>query len=352
MVCPNCGLSLTGTNAQMCPRCGQPLQAPGHHPDYYAPPPAQPGMPPNEPFYGQAAQPSYPMYGPPGMPPTFPPGYPPSGPYDASGPYGQGAPITTPFYGQAAPPSYPMYGAPMPGAYPSPAWPGAQPQPQRRRGNGLVIGLSIGIVVLILIASVAAVAVMQNARTSIAAISTATSVPTTTSAHRVLFQDPLTSNRNGWSEDDHCSFASDGYHIKNGWICFAPAGILSDFDLTVHVKQLSGPLTYGYGVVFRRTGTGNEYAFFIDSNSKWSLYKCVNSSCSKLVDWTSDGSLPYGLNVSHTVEVKAQGPHITCYADGAQLGSVDDSTFLSGRNGLEAGSNIEAVFSNLTITSV
>lgn len=384
MHCPNCGLSLSDASAQVCPRCGHQLPMPTQMSEYgyaappqggstrhdftsppaysssasgySAQPPVQPGTPPNEPFYGQAAPSnyppsSYPMYGPPGMPPANPPGYPPYGQY---GPYGQGAPATTPFYGQEAPPSYPLYGSPMPGGYPQPAWPGMQPQPQQKRGNGLVIGLSIGLVVLILVGSIAAAAFIRNARTSTATSptnQTATSL-TPTSSKTIIFQDPLTSNTYGWLSDDHCSFASDGYHIKSGWICYAPAGLLSNFDVTVHVKQISGPLTYGYGIVFRRTSTGNEYMFDIDGNSKWVLFKCVSSSCSKLANWTSNASLQGGLNVSHTLEVQANGTHIACYADGTQLGSVDDSTYLSGKVGLQASNNIEAVFSNITITAV
>ncbi len=366
MHCPNCGLSLADVSAQVCPRCGHPLGVPTYTPEYgysgspqggntgydvTSPPapmssapgyPAQPGMPPNEPYYGQAASPSYPMYAPPGMPPAYPPAYP---------PYGQGAPVTTPFYGQAAPPTYPLYGQPMPGA---PAWPGMQPQPQPKRGNGLVIGLSIGLVAVILVASIAAIALLRNAHTSTATnpITQSTTSPSPTSGKTVIFQDALTSNTYGWSSSDHCSFASDGYHIKGGWICFAPAGMLSNFDLTVHVKQISGPLTYGYGVAFRRTSTGNEYLFDIDGNSKWMLDKCVNNSCSRLVDWTSNPSLRGGLNVPHTLEVQANGSHFVCYADGMQLGSADDSTFTSGYSGLGGASNSETVFTNLTITSV
>lgn len=369
MVCPNCGLSLAGANAQVCPRCGHPLhvlptQMPGYGyadaaqgapvssaSDYSAQPLAQPDMP----FYGQAAPPSYPpssypAYGPPGMPPAYPPAYP---PYEH---YGQGAPVTTPFYGQAASPSYPMYGPPSPSAYPPPGWPGAQPQPQPRRGNALVIGLSIGVVAVILLAAIGAVATVQSARdsaaNSAAATPTATSTATTKPGKTVLFTDPLTSNKNGWPDDDHCSFASDGYHIKGGWTCVAPMGTLADFDFTVHVKQISGPLTYGYGIAFRRASAGSDYQFGIDGNSKWVLFKCVSHSCSKLVDWTSNGSLRGGLNIAHTMEVQANGPHIVCFADGTRLGSVDDSTYLSGDSGLVGSENIEAVFTNLTITSM
>jgi hypothetical protein len=374
MVCPNCGLSLAGANAQVCPRCAYPLYAvPTQTPDYgyagspqgnpsqqeFTSPPApaslapdysiQPPVQSDTPYYGQAAPPSYPMYGPQGTPPAYPSGYPSYGHY---GPYGQGAPVTTPFYGQAAPPSYPIYGPSMPGGYPPAGWPGTQPQP--KRGNGLVIGLSIGVVAVILLASIAAVAFVQNARNNPPGSAAATSTATATSkpGKTVLFKDPLTSNKNGWSDDDHCSFASDGYHIKGGWICFAPAGMLTDFDLTVHVKQISGPLTYGYGITFRRTSAGNEYTFDIDGNSKWVLYKCVSNSCSKLVDWTSSSSLRGGLNMPHTLEVQASGSHITCYADGARLGSVDDSTYLSGKSGLDGSDNIEAVFTDITISSL
>ncbi|MGZ3637868.1 MAG: hypothetical protein ACXVCX_08535 [Ktedonobacterales bacterium] len=375
MVCPNCGLPLAGANVQACPRCGYPLRAvPTQTPDYgyagspqgnagqqeftapYAPassapdysvqPPVQPDMP----LYGQAAPPSYPMYGPQGTPPAYPTGYPPYGQY---GPYGQGAPVTTPFYGQAAPPSYPLYGPSMPGAYPPAGWPSAQPQP--KRGNGFVIGLSIGIVAVILLASIAAVAFVQNARNGTAAIPLTTLTPmvtATTSAQRILFQDKLTSDINGWANDDHCFFGTDGYHIRDNWQCYAPAGVLTDFDLTVQVKQIHGALDYPYGIVFRHSTSGSEYHFFITSDSYWRLSKCVSNTCSSLVNWSSASALQGGLNTTHTLEVRAKGTHVSVAADGKQLGSTDDATFSSGRVGLVAGKTIETVFTAIKITTV
>ena len=376
MLCPNCGLSLAGMNVQVCPRCGHPLngyvqQAHGYTgsrqgasgeqepastatsspPNYFE----QPGASPSTPLYGQAAPPSYPMYGPPvygqpNMPPSYPPGVPGYPPY---GQYGQGAPVTTPFYGQAAPPSYPMYGSPTYGAYPEPGWPGAQPQPQPKRGNGLVIGLSIGLVVLVLLASAAAVAVVQNARNSTASILAATPtlpVATATPTHRVVFQDPLTADTNGWSTDDHCFFAADGYHIKNGWECFAPAGRFTAFDVSVEAKQISGIDNYPYSVLFRIDDSTHSYEFSIVSGGAWALFKRAGDTVTRLIDYRSDLAIHRGHNVKNTLRVVGKGSHFDLFINGVQVGSMDDVSYAEGKCGIAAGPNLEAVFTNMKIS--
>lgn len=386
MVCPHCGLSLADANAQVCPRCGYTLYAPpaqmpeygyaasprsvpsqqeyastpaptSSAPDYFAQPPTQSSMPPNEPFYGQAAPPSYPpssypVYGPPGVPPAYPPGYSPYGPY---GPYGQGAPVTTPFYGQAAPPSYPIYGPPMPGAYPPPGWPGVQPQPQRKRGNGLIIGLSIGIAAVILLASIAAVAVVQNARNSAAAIPVATptqtamATATATPSHRVVFQDPLTSNQYGWLVNDHCFFASGGYHIKDGWGCYAPAPNFDTFDVSVDVHQINGANNYPYSLLFRIDDNAHYYEFAVVSTGAWAVFKRDNDTYTRLVDYRDDFAIHTGLNMKNKLQVVGIGSHFQLFINDVQVGVANDDSYNTGRCGLAAGPNLEAVFTNMTI---
>src|SRR5579859_2825966 len=51
---------------------------------------------------------------------------------------------------------------------------------------------------------------------------TVTPGPSPTPTQTVLYRNALTSAADGWSNDSNCTFASDGYHIKGGFLCIAP----------------------------------------------------------------------------------------------------------------------------------
>src|SRR5689334_14703003 len=88
-----------------------------------------------------------------------------------------------------------------------------QPQPKKARGGGVlrILGGSggAGIIALVLIARLS----MYHAPSG----ATSTVDP---SAH--AFNDPLTSNTFGWNADSHAYFKSDGYHITQSYIEYAP----------------------------------------------------------------------------------------------------------------------------------
>jgi hypothetical protein len=180
------------------------------------------------------------------------------------------------------------------------------------------------------------------------ATDTANQTPTAT----VIYADRLASLSDGagWPEiPEECAMESDGYHSIGGYLCYAPAGIQADVDVTVTVKQVSGPTIKGYGIVFRRVAKGNYYLFLIDGNSKWTVGKCVNDSCTKLVAFTPHSAIKGGLNTANTLEVVAKGPHFDFFVNGARVGSADDSTFLSGEVGVVSGDSTECVFTNFIV---
>lgn len=112
-------------------------------------------------------------------------------------------------------------------------------------------------------------------------------------AGAVVYQNSFssTSDTSGWAQDPHCFTGIDGYHVADSYVCLVPAGEQANFSLSVNIKQLSGPTTQGYGIIFRHTGSGSDYSFFIDSNSKWLFTKCVGTDCSDGADFTANAAI-------------------------------------------------------------
>lgn len=353
--CPRCGWQVT-EGALVCPTCGAALTT-GDSPEATASPtsatvsenvsgdtPTLPGQPsvaigawPGAVPQGFTAYPA---------PPTMPgygaqPGY----PYPAPGGY----------------PPYPGYG-PYPGYSPYPGYPGQPsaaylpPAPKRHTG---VIVLVVALVALLLIACGGAAVLALNAAAfgpsaATSAFPAANATATTQAANSVIFTDPLTSNANGWANDTHCTFKSDGYHVHDGYICIAPVGTLYDATVQVQAELLAGQGNQAYGLVFRLASHGNDYHFGIDGYGHWVFYKCVNDTCANIIDWTANSAIHAGVRSSNTLKVTMKGSQFDFYANGTHLGSATDSTFTGGRVGITgvSGTSSDVLYTNMLITQV
>lgn len=338
MQCPSCGLQIDQPNTERCPRCGYQLA--------YSPASGQPGQPGQPtPGYGSG---------------TPPPGY--GAPPSAYGQQGQYVPPSG--YGQAAPPS--GYGQQpgqpgQPGQYPPPTYPQTQsaspygytqqqpPAPKKSR-TGLIVGIVVTVVVLLAACTGISIFAINALGKTATSLGTPGASATATPAETVVYQNAFTSTADDWAQDDNCQSKSDGYHISDGFICYAPIGSQSDVNVTVNVQQVSGPTTTGYGIAFRRASAGNFYEFLIDSNGKWFFDKCVESNCTTIVDFTANPAIKGGLNTSNTLKVAAKGSHFEFFVNGTSVGSQDDTTFTSGIVGIESGDSIDCAFTNLVIT--
>jgi hypothetical protein len=261
-----------------------------------------------------------------------------------------------------APPSYQPYGYAAPPTYPSPApyppqfayAPTQQPSLTNRVSWPAVA--VVAIVALALLAALAGGAALYLARSGTtghasAPTATALTTPTATLPSGVVYSSTLTGNVTDWPNGGGCTPESDGYHITAGVACYPNLADQSDVTLTVTVMQLSGDQSQTYGVSFRRVSQSNRYFFDIDSNGEWGFGKSVNGTDTFIIDATTNAAIQTGQNASNTLQVQASGSHFTFFVNGTQVGQGDDSTYASGKWGLEGSNNIEVVFTNITITN-
>jgi hypothetical protein len=240
------------------------------------------------------------------------------------------------------------YGAPNPQHHPydNPYQPPVQAKKPRGGGIGRGI-LSVGAIIL-------TIAIIVGIRVGIRLLgdkltNTTETNSSITSAH--TFTDPLTSNTNGWPDGSGLAFKSDGYHITQNLLAYAPIDPAVSADVSVKAVQLSGDVTSSYGIVFRRTSKGNYYAFGIDSNGKWVFYKTVEAASTILVQFTPNSAITTGLNVTNTLEVKGTGSHFDFFVNGTQVGQADDTSLTGkGADGVFGADNIEVVFSQFSLT--
>ncbi|MGH2487558.1 MAG: hypothetical protein ACRDHE_16270 [Ktedonobacterales bacterium] len=159
----------------------------------------------------------------------------------------------------------------------------------------------------------------------------------------------FTSGVDNWAEDSNCHIRRDGYHVKNGYVCWAPLQNVFDVDVYVRVKLVSGPATRIVGVVFRGFDGNNFYSFGVNANGDWAAIVCVNSTCKPLAGFTRDTAVQAGIGATNALEVEVTGTSFTFFVNGAKVGEADDSSVGTGMVGLYAEQGAEASFTNLMI---
>lgn len=180
--------------------------------------------------------------------------------------------------------------------------------------------------------------------------------PTATAIETVVFSDPLTSATPGhpWPQDSaDCFFQGGSYHILTNYICLAPVGITRDANISVQVKQLTNSSINYFGIVFRYRSAQDFYEFRINSNSLWFVDRYSHGTPTTLVTYTANAALKPGLSVVNTLLVRAHGAHFQFFANGVELGQLDDPTYASGEIGLRGASPgpADVAWSNFQMTS-
>ena len=164
-----------------------------------------------------------------------------------------------------------------------------------------------------------------------------------------LYQSSLKGDAGGWVSDAHCISKADGYHIIGAYLCYAPVTQQGTVDITVTAKQLSGPTSLLYGIVFRATGKGNYYLFAIDANGKWAFVKLHNNTSSYLIQPTASTAVKRTLNQANLLQVRAADSHFSFFVNGIQVGQASDTSYSTGLIGLTSEGGVEIAYSDIRI---
>lgn len=173
------------------------------------------------------------------------------------------------------------------------------------------------------------------------AVAYQTSVANAAITGRSILKEAFDSNKNNWQvEKTDDDYALTTYKIADGnytwdvtahqplisWVT-ANTNAVSDFYVTIEIKQASGPDSADYGVVFREDANSNFYYFGINEQGQYALY-LYNQDWSTLIDWTqSDFIQPDEFN---KITVLAEGSHFTFFINNQYLTEITDDSIKSG----------------------
>jgi hypothetical protein len=126
---------------------------------------------------------------------------------------------------------------------------------------------------------------------------------------------------------------------------------VQDAVVVVDAKLISGPLDFGYGVVFRSDTQHSEYGFLISSDGHWTSYKLVNNQLTHIINWTASAQIHKNKGDHNLLTVYFKGTHMNFFINGMLVGQADDDTFSGdGTVGLTASAGQDVLFANFSVT--
>lgn len=175
---------------------------------------------------------------------------------------------------------------------------------------------------------------------------------------KTVFADNFDSKPKNWDEissdidnaksiieviDGKYSWDIESHQPVTNW-AIAPTRSLKDFVLNVDARQISGPSTADYGVIFREDSSFHTYYFGINNNGEYVL-QLYNTDWIDLINYTKSELIHPG-EVNH-ITIVAEGSEFTFFINGQYLTQVSDQRLEKGQAGLTATlqrSNEHAVF--------
>lgn len=163
----------------------------------------------------------------------------------------------------------------------------------------------------------------------------------------IILRDNFTSNKKGWdteySEDDRAKSIITVTNGKYNWDIAshklvittekANTSPLGDFVMSADVKQVSGPETAEYGIVFRENSDFYHYYFGINNKGEYFLFLYYDEWIT-LIDYTQSASIhPYEYN---RITVLAEGSHFTFFINDQYVAEFTNGRINKGKVGLFA----------------
>lgn len=127
-------------------------------------------------------------------------------------------------------------------------------------------------------------------------------------------------------------------HVKsNHGLYFASAGEkFGDGNYELEATQIAGPLNNGYGMLFRMDEAGDAFYVFEISGDGYVWIGYCESLCEEVAialvggDWFPSAAIASGLHAKNHLRVVVDGPRMTFYVNGIEVGRTSDNRLREG----------------------
>ncbi|TAF65357.1 MAG: hypothetical protein EAZ55_08840 [Cytophagales bacterium] len=149
---------------------------------------------------------------------------------------------------------------------------------------------------------------------------------------KILIEDDFKDNQNNWKETDTEQVQMNifyGYFIKHkktkgGWTSYVPIEIdfSKDFSIESRISFLAGVDNYGFGIIWGRKDSDNEFEFSIDAIGSYKITKWEHGNTVKIVQWTPSPHIHQYYSTNY-LKIKKVNKEIKFYANGKLLTIID-----------------------------
>ena len=181
------------------------------------------------------------------------------------------------------------------------------------------------------------------------ATGTAQAVPPTVPSAEwpLLLQEEFTNNNNGWHpfEDFQDDYGTRSFVLSRGRFAWDVTPLrdihmhdtpsmasISDFLVSVDVRQTSGPQTADYGLAFRVVSDNTLYTFNISDTGQFAVQLLNRGEWSTLLDWSATGAIRPGE--TNNLQVLAQGDQFIFFINDQEVAQLGDGSLPQGLVGL------------------
>lgn len=95
-----------------------------------------------------------------------------------------------------------------------------------------------------------------------------------------------------------------------------------DFTIETNIEKLKGVNNNGYGLIFGKTSSPDDYNFLISGNGQYNVIRWEKGKIKHLIPWTSNNVVKQNDSITNTLTVKKQNHTLKYFINGKYLGRV------------------------------
>ena len=183
---------------------------------------------------------------------------------------------------------------------------------------------------------------------------------TTTTNGNMIMNEDFTSNKNNWAESSDNSAVlevkNNRYYFEHkrnsgGWSSTKVITIddTKDFEIESRILKISGISNNGFGFVFGRKDSNNQFVFTINSNGSYSIDQYKDGKFTALKDWTKSSYINKGNYAYNTLKIKKERGFIKFYVNDRYLTLYTHKPFMGNRLGFVIYKNQKIGITNLKV---
>ncbi|WKD86545.1 hypothetical protein KCTC32516_01921 [Polaribacter huanghezhanensis] len=175
----------------------------------------------------------------------------------------------------------------------------------------------------------------------------------------VILEDNFTSNKNNWAESSDNSatleIKNNRYYFEHkrksgGWSSTKVVDINTnkDFEIEAQFLKISGISNHGYGFVFGRKDSNNQFVFKITAGGSYSIDQYIGGKFTALKGWTKSDHIKTGNYAYNTLKIKKENGFIKFYVNDRYLTLFTYKPFFGNRLGFVIYNDQKIAVNNLS----